>query len=463
MFTWGRITTLLACDLGVFFLLRAGLNFELAHGGPESAVAPLITALFPPQYHAGWQFPVAIILGLILAGTYRRADARRDVGAVLAGVSLGAALCLWQSAWVIGGTRVAVQFVAAVAFLWLPLVAGRLVVDLIVARAWPKQRRAERVLFVGDPSDPEAQRISSNLLASGGMVSLGWVDGALAGRNGTSYEMDYWDALHRVSADTVVVFGNLQDEVFHSVVEASTAAGCRILAVPRSQGIAKLRHGVAWHRGLPFIELTVPSLRAQQMLVKRVIDLLGASIGLLVSAPLFALIALAIRLDSPGPVFFSQERVGLGGRVFRFHKFRTMREGADGEKASMAHLNHTGDPRLFKIPNDPRVTRVGALLRPWSLDELPQLWNVLVGDMALVGPRPFFESDLEAYRDHHFSRLGAKPGITGMWQVNGRSDVVDFEEVVRLDRQYIDQWSLSLDFQIMAQTVPAVFRRTGAF
>ena len=162
-------------------------------------------------------------------------------------------------------------------------------------------------------------------------------------------------------------------------------------------------------------------------------------------------------------MFFSQERVGLGGRVFRFHKFRTMRQGADGEKAGMAHLNHTGDPRLFKIPNDPRVTRVGALLRPWSLDELPQLWNVLVGDMALVGPRPFFESDLAAYRDHHFSRLGAKPGITGMWQVNGRSDVVDFEEVVRLDRQYIDQWSLSLDFQIMAQTVPAVFRRTGAF
>src|SRR5204863_7539031 len=130
-------------------------------------------------------------------------------------------------------------------------------------------------------------------------------------------------------------------------------------------------------------------------------------------------------LDSRGPVFFRQDRVGLGGRVFRFVKFRTMRDGADAEKQTVAHLNHTGDPRLFSIPNYPRVTRLGARLRHWSLDELPQLWNVLMGDMSLVGPRPFFESDLEGYRDHHFIRLGAKPGITGLWQVSGRSDVVD--------------------------------------
>ena len=152
----------------------------------------------------------------------------------------------------------------------------------------------------------------------------------------------------------------------------------------------------------------------------------------------------------------------MGGRRFRMLKFRTMRNGADAEKKALAHLNHTGDPRLFKIPNDPRVTNLGRRLRRWSLDELPQLWNVLVGDMSLVGPRPFFESDLETYEDDHFLRLGAKPGITGLWQVSGRSGIVDFEHVVALDTEYVRNWSLLLDLKILLRTVPAVLGRRGA-
>jgi lipopolysaccharide/colanic/teichoic acid biosynthesis glycosyltransferase len=144
-------------------------------------------------------------------------------------------------------------------------------------------------------------------------------------------------------------------------------------------------------------------------------------------------------------------------------KFRTMRVGADAEKRLVAHLNRSGDERLFKIPDDPRVTRLGTVLRRWSLDELPQLLNVLRGDMSLVGPRPFFETDLQDYDAHHFRRLGAKPGITGLWQVNGRSSITDFEEVVRMDREYIQRWSVWLDLWIMGRTVPAVLRRTGAF
>ena len=144
-------------------------------------------------------------------------------------------------------------------------------------------------------------------------------------------------------------------------------------------------------------------------------------------------------------------------------KFRTMRVGADEEKQHLAHLNHTGDVRLFKIPRDPRVTRLGWFLRRWSLDEMPQLWNVLRGDMSLVGPRPFFEADFAAYEDHHFRRLDTKPGITGLWQVSGRSELVDFEDVVFLDRQYIEQWSLWLDISILFRTVSAVVRRRGAY
>jgi lipopolysaccharide/colanic/teichoic acid biosynthesis glycosyltransferase len=143
-------------------------------------------------------------------------------------------------------------------------------------------------------------------------------------------------------------------------------------------------------------------------------------------------------------------------------KFRTMCDGADASKDSVAHLNASGDPRLFKIPDDPRLTRVGRVLRRWSLDEFPQLWNVLLGDMSLVGPRPFFEADLPHYEAHHFNRLGAKPGMTGLWQVSGRSAITDFEEVVELDTRYIHDWSILLDLKILAMTLPAVARRTGA-
>jgi lipopolysaccharide/colanic/teichoic acid biosynthesis glycosyltransferase len=144
-------------------------------------------------------------------------------------------------------------------------------------------------------------------------------------------------------------------------------------------------------------------------------------------------------------------------------KFRTMRVGAADEKDALQHLNASGDPRVFKIPNDPRISRVGGFLRRWSLDELPQFVNVIIGSMSLVGPRPVPEEDFVDYEDHHFRRLGAKPGITGLWQVKGRSAVAAFEERVRLDTEYIDQWSLWLDLKILLNTIPAVIRRTGAY
>jgi lipopolysaccharide/colanic/teichoic acid biosynthesis glycosyltransferase len=198
-------------------------------------------------------------------------------------------------------------------------------------------------------------------------------------------------------------------------------------------------------------------------LAKRLVDLVGAGLGLVILSPLLAALAVLVKLDSPGPVLFAQTRAGLKGRPFRMLKLRTMRDGADDEKPAVAHLNHTADPRLFKIPSDPRVTRLGRVMRRWSLDELPQLYNVLIGDMSLVGPRPFFETDFADYEAHHFRRLAVKPGITGLWQVSGRSDIVDFEEVVRLDRQYVEHGSLLLDLRILARTLPAIVMRRGAY
>lgn len=201
----------------------------------------------------------------------------------------------------------------------------------------------------------------------------------------------------------------------------------------------------------------------RQRLVKRCIDVAGAALGLVVAAPMMALLAVLVKLDSPGPALFPQVRLGEGGRTFMMFKLRTMRIGADDEKAGMAHLNTSDDSRLFKISDDPRVTRLGRWIRRWSVDEIPQLYNVLVGDMSLIGPRPFFESDLSRYEAHHFARLGVKPGLTGLWQVSGRSDILDFEEVVRLDQHYIDHWSLVADLAILGRTLPAVAKRRGAY
>ena len=199
-----------------------------------------------------------------------------------------------------------------------------------------------------------------------------------------------------------------------------------------------------------------------QFALKRAIDLCLTIVGILFALPLLVIIAVAIKLDSPGPVLFSQVRTGVGGRPFRMYKFRTMINDADRIKHQLHHLNESGDPRLFKIKNDPRITRVGRILRKTSLDELPQLINVLKGDMSLVGPRPFFPDDLNTYEDHHFDRLLVLPGITGLWQVSGRSNIVDFEEVVRLDSEYIKGWTILRDIEILFRTFPAIMGR-GAY
>lgn len=199
-----------------------------------------------------------------------------------------------------------------------------------------------------------------------------------------------------------------------------------------------------------------------QFALKRAIDIVVAVVGGLLTLPLLALVAVAIKLDSAGPVLFSQMRAGVGGKPYRMYKFRTMSVDADRIKYELQSLNDSGDIRLFKIKNDPRVTRVGKWLRKSSLDELPQLFNVLSGDMSLVGPRPFFPEDLESYEDHHFERLHVLPGITGLWQVSGRSDIMDFEQVVHLDRTYIRNWSILRDLWILLKTPLAAFGR-GAY
>jgi exopolysaccharide biosynthesis polyprenyl glycosylphosphotransferase len=199
-----------------------------------------------------------------------------------------------------------------------------------------------------------------------------------------------------------------------------------------------------------------------QLFTKRVIDIVGSSLLLLLLAPLLGVIGLLITLDSPGPVFFAQERVGLNKRRFTMLKFRTMVDGSGEQQLMLEHFNEAVGP-VFKIRDDPRITRLGKFLRRFSIDELPQLFNVIKGDMSLVGPRPLPLRDVARIDLHwHKRRFSIKPGITCLWQVNGRSNI-DFDRWVQMDLDYIDRWSLALDLKILIKTIPAVFRGSGAY
>ncbi|WP_020675723.1 sugar transferase [Geopsychrobacter electrodiphilus] len=217
-----------------------------------------------------------------------------------------------------------------------------------------------------------------------------------------------------------------------------------------------------FHNELPILTYHPKAFDSQQLFIKRLIDIGGAVVGLIITGVLLPFIAFALKRDSPGPLFFSQERVGLGGRHFKCWKFRSMYIDAEERKKDLMVENEM-EGAMFKIKNDPRVTRVGKFLRKTSLDELPQFWNVFVGEMSLVGTRPPTPAEVSAYENWHRRRISIKPGITGNWQVSGRSEIKDFDAIVRLDLDYIDRWSLWLDVKILFQTIKVVLGREGSF
>jgi len=213
--------------------------------------------------------------------------------------------------------------------------------------------------------------------------------------------------------------------------------------------------------GIPLIGVREVGFSRGALVVKRVIDVIGSIALLTVGAPILGLIGLAIVLDSPGPVLFRQTRVGIGGTPFEMYKFRSMRKGAERELENLLEFNEASGP-IFKMKDDPRVTKVGRFLRRTSLDELPQLLNVLRGEMSLVGPRPPIPAEVEGYLPWHRKRLDVRPGMTGLWQVSGRS-LLSFDDQVLLDIYYIENWSLWLDFKILLRTIPQILAGDGAY
>lgn len=213
----------------------------------------------------------------------------------------------------------------------------------------------------------------------------------------------------------------------------------------------------------PVVTYHTVSLNTSDKVIKRVIDILGSLVGIILSSPIMLITAIAIKIDSKGPVIFKQERVGTNGRHFNIYKFRSMCDNADNMKEELMKENEMDSELMFKIHDDPRVTRVGKFIRKTSIDELPQFFNVLKGDMSLVGTRPPTVDEVDKYQRNHWRRISIKPGITGMWQVSGRSTIKDFTDIVNLDIEYIDKWSVFLDFKIMIKTVLQIFTRKGAY
>lgn len=266
-----------------------------------------------------------------------------------------------------------------------------------------------------------------------------------------------------LQADTVIVAGaaSRNPSYIRSLSWDLEGTGTELVLAAQLTDVAGPRIHFRPVDGLPLMHVEIPQFEGAKHALKRSFDVVASGLGLLALAPLFGILAVLVHLDSPGGVLFRQERVGKGERSFTMLKFRTMVATAEQDLDALLAANE-GNGVLFKLKNDPRVTRIGRVLRKYSLDELPQLWNVFIGDMSLVGPRPPLPREVMDYESHVRRRLYIKPGLTGMWQVGGRSDL-SWEESVRLDLYYVENWSLVGDLMILWRTVKVVAQPSGAY
>jgi len=271
------------------------------------------------------------------------------------------------------------------------------------------------------------------------------------------------DAVRLCGADTVAVLSSSEIDgiKLRGIAWELEKTGTDLCVAPALLDVAGPRTTIRPTAGLTLLHVDHPQLSGPRLVLKEVFDRIVAAFTLAMLSPLFAAVAIAIRLSDDGPALFTQTRVGKDGRPFKIYKFRTMVVDAEKRLAELRASNDF-DGVLFKMRHDPRITAIGRGLRKWSLDELPQLINVFRGEMSLVGPRPALPDEADRYADHVRRRLVVKPGLTGMWQVNGRSDL-SWDETVRLDLRYVENWSFALDLQILWKTFSVIFRGSGAY
>jgi exopolysaccharide biosynthesis polyprenyl glycosylphosphotransferase len=458
-----RVSVLMAGDAAALLLLRALLHGVRDVGWLGPATSSLINQIIPQGALPLVQLLPAVLLGLIALDTYGASDRRRDAGRLVAGATLGLALPFWGHLWNHFSPLLLPGFILLAGLIGLTLIIERHLIDQAVRTLWPIGAGAARALLVGRPEHTRRALEHPTLSDARSFAFGGILDpdefGRPAGQVGFTR---LCQTLKRYKADTVVLSGPLDDDALALVIDAAGAAGCQLYALPRAFAVGGVESRMVWSRGAPLIALNRPSLRGRQLLVKRSLDVVLSGLGMALLSPLFGLIALAIYISSPGPIFFRQTRVGLGGRLFKITKFRSMVRGAEAKMLDLAPKSLYNDLRLFKVKDDPRVTALGNFLRRTSLDELPQLWDVLLGEMSLVGPRPPLPAEVDLYEEHHYTRFDVKPGITGPWQVSGRNLITDFEEIIRLETDYIREWTIWKDLGILLKTVPAVLYMRGA-
>jgi exopolysaccharide biosynthesis polyprenyl glycosylphosphotransferase len=405
----------------------------------------------------------AIFLGLWVMGTYGAGDHRRDMGKVFTGAAAGIVLVGWSALWASPSVTGFLGLTVTASAVATALVFERLLVEVLVYRARARAAHAPRALLVGPSADARRALRTTPFTIQSEFRVLGYVSTeGRAPADALGGVGEFVEVMATLDVDTVIFAGHIEETLFHDLLTIADAAGCHAYSLARPATLTGYVPELVWLRGVPLVQLTRPGLHGQQLVIKRLIDVLVSFFGLILLSPVLAFVGVAVRVSSPGPIIFRQRRVGSGGRQFDILKFRSMVDGAEEQRTELAANSVYQDGRLFKMPFDPRVTRVGRFLRRTSLDELPQLWNVLKGEMSLVGPRPPLPSEVALYEEHHYSRFDMKPGITGPWQVNGRNRITDFDEVIRLETAYLRRWAIWKDVAILFRTIPVVLKMDGA-
>lgn len=342
-------------------------------------------------------------------------------------------------------------------------------------RQWLMRKRREgkyayRTLLLGQRlktehiADSIQRDTSSGLRIVGALTKRGSIEDALI--DGIAVLGDFADVLRAVessNADTLILTGadDIGPRDMRRLGWDLEALGVRLLVAPALTDVAGPRIHARPVAGLPLIQVDYPTFEGRKHIAKRAFDIAMSLLLILLTLPITAVVAAAVKYTSSGPILYSQERIGLGGMPFRMWKFRSMVQGADDQLESLLDAQGTSDEPLFKVMNDPRITAVGRVIRKYSLDEFPQLFNVLQGSMSLVGPRPQREAEVALYDDAAHRRLLMKPGMSGLWQVSGRSDL-SWSDSIRLDLYYVENWSITGDLVILWRTIKAVAQPHGA-
>jgi exopolysaccharide biosynthesis polyprenyl glycosylphosphotransferase len=471
--SWKRLFGQLGADV-ILINLAIWLAWYIRY---ELEIAPGVGEGFFHHPYSSY-FPLAIILTLITIAVFRFEGLYKP----LRGRSF------WDEFYtLLNGTTTAILLLMAITFFWRPLVFSRamyvyaaiLIVALLtierlglrLARARLRKRGigVDRVLIVG--AGEVGRALMRNFMAQPELEYhvVGFVDDdpeknqTDIGRFkalGDTTQLPRLLKEHQVDEVIVALPWTVRDKII-AIMNLCQRYNVSAKIVPDLFQLSLSRIAIDAVGGIPLIALREPRLGMVDDVIKRLMDLFFGFLLFIISAIPMLIIAILIKLDSPGPILFKQKRIGRYGQEFIAYKFRSMREGADQEQAALNDLNEARGP-LFKIRDDPRCTRVGRWIRRMSLDELPQLWNVLRGEMSLVGPRPPMPNEVEQYQEWHKRRLDVRPGITGLSQVSGRSDLT-FDETAMLDIYYIENWSPWMDLAILFKTIPTVLLARGAY